>query len=92
MTGKSSQTASTDRGPKTLDNQELDLEILNSIKTSLQRDFSNWTEVKDRWEKTVVLRQRDLKNSDHANVIDFLKDWPLYSHAHSKDFVSFLVR
>lgn len=77
--------------PKVPDNQEFDVDILNSIKTSLQRDFTNWTEVKDRWEKTFVLRHQDLKNSDHANILNFLKEWPLYSHALSKDLVSLLV-
>uniref|UniRef100_A0A6P7H2X1 Uncharacterized protein LOC114346295 n=1 Tax=Diabrotica virgifera virgifera TaxID=50390 RepID=A0A6P7H2X1_DIAVI len=83
----SSAASSTDQ-PKIQDNQEFDEDILKSIKASLQRDFTNWEAVKDKWEKTFVLRHRDLKASSHdTNIVNFLKDWPLYSHANAKDLI-----
>lgn len=75
--------------PSEIHNQEFDVEILNSINTSLQRDFSDWIEVKDRWQKTFVLRRQELRNSDKLNAIEFIKDWPLNSQAKSKDLVRF---
>lgn len=86
--GASVQITSSAKVPTVLENQEFDSNILESLKTSLQRDFTNWSDVKDRWEKTFVLRQQELKQSDNTNLVLFLKEWPLYSHANAKDLVS----
>uniref|UniRef100_A0A6P7GK58 Uncharacterized protein LOC114339860 n=1 Tax=Diabrotica virgifera virgifera TaxID=50390 RepID=A0A6P7GK58_DIAVI len=42
-----------------------------------------------QWEKTFVLRHRDLKasSSHDTNIVNFLKDWPLYSDANAKDLI-----
>lgn len=71
--------------------QEFDIDILSSLKTSLQRDFTDFNEVKDRWAKTFVLRQQELKKSSNKNVVEFLRDWPLYSHTNAKDLVILVI-
>lgn len=61
--------------------QEFDASILASIKTSLQREFSDWGEVKDKWQKSFPLRMSELKNDQSKTLTVFLKEWPLLNHS-----------
>lgn len=58
-------------------NTEIDESILISLKVSLSRDFSDWDAVKDKWQRTFLLRQKELKTS--ITNYEFLRNWPLYS-------------
>ena len=56
-----------------------------AIKDALNRDYSDWDEVKDKWCSTFHMRQSDL---DSMDSIEFLKNWTRLSDARASDLVS----
>lgn len=53
---------------------EVDETLSLCLKTSLQKDASNWDEVIDKWQKTFTFRKKDLSNYSNSN---FLQEWPI---------------
>lgn len=76
----------TDSTSQPVASTEFDEAILQSLKASLARNFSNWDEVKDKWQRTFLLRRKDLKTSE--TNYEFLKNWPLYTNAKAHELVS----
>ncbi|KAL7739878.1 hypothetical protein ACLKA6_003366 [Drosophila palustris] len=64
---------------------EVDSSIGIALKDSLNRDCSDWEEVKDKWCSTFHMRQSDLESMD---PIEFLKNWTRLSDARASDLVS----
>ncbi|XP_055916553.1 uncharacterized protein LOC129949246 [Eupeodes corollae] len=59
---------------------------LLAFKLSLSRESSDWDSVKDKWQRTFDLRQKELKTSQ-TNV-EFLIDWPLFTNAKAQDLIN----
>lgn len=66
---------------------EFDESISMAIKTALQREINNWDEVKDKWQKTFLIRQKDFHN---LTIVEFLKAWPKFIHSQAPDLVNHL--
>ncbi|KAM7350821.1 uncharacterized protein ACRADG_009264 isoform 2-T2 [Cochliomyia hominivorax] len=65
---------------------KFDESVLLSIKSSLANDVSNWDDVKDKWERTFKLRQKQLKSSEE--IYRFLSEWPLYSNVKCVELIN----
>lgn len=76
----------TSQTPTTSTETETDDIISKSLKTLLSTDGADWGDVKDRWEKTFILRQNELKNT--KSNVEFFKAWPKYKDARASDLVS----
>ncbi|KAL7723263.1 hypothetical protein ACLKA6_013847, partial [Drosophila palustris] len=64
---------------------EVDSSIGIALKDSLNRDCSDWEEVKDKWCSTFHMRQSDLESMD---PIEFLKNWTRLSDARASDLIN----
>lgn len=53
---------------------EVDETLSLCLKSTLQKDASNWDEVIDKWQKTFTLRKQDLATRSNS---DFLQEWPM---------------
>lgn len=67
----------------------MDEDIALALKTSLNRDITNWEQVCEKWKKTFYMRQKDLKR---LNNYDFLTTWSKYSDSRAYELVrKFLI-
>jgi len=60
------------------DVHENDYQFQEALKTVLNRDCADWQQVCENWEKTFVLRQKDLKQLDS---LTFFQHWTKFGHA-----------
>ena len=54
---------------------EIDLSVAETLKAALQQESPSWSEIIDKWQKTVELRKSDVKL---LKTTDLFLSWPNY--------------